>query len=352
MKKNTRSLLTTALILFCAGFLLTIGSLIYATITKVEVYDVEKKDRVIETRSLTIDDVLKNSPDSNYIKQLSSTKYTRIDLTSFTGDVVFSVGGQQTEITLEEANTNNLKYYVEGDALIIKDVDPVGFMGFYIDGSGISFKGLRHIFRPGNAFNSDKTITVKIPEGLTLDLIDVRSSVGDITLDGVSASSINVDSGKGLVTLKNLSNPNAKISVKGNFSDIEMEENLYFNCSATTHFGSISASLVEDAKASTILDLWYGNIDLETVLPTSLYKLSITTANGYVKHNEEDLGKSLNHDGSSAARISSSIVMGNFNMSYVGEKEDHFVPSQIAPPTSSSTITTDETASSNNAEQK
>ena len=342
MKKTTISLLTTALILFCTGILLALFASLHAKISKIEVFDVETKESKIETLSLTIDDVLKKSPDANYVKQQSSTKYTRIDLTSFVGDIIICNGGQETEILLDEANTNNLEYFVEGDALTIREVDPVGFMGFYVDDSGISFRGLRHTFHPGNAVNSDKVITVKIPEGLVLNQIDVFTTIGNITIDGISAGTINAESGKGLISIKNLKNAESKVAVKGNFSSVEMEENLYSNCSISTHFGSIKASLVEDANASTILDLWYGSIDVETLLPTSQYKISITTGNGVIKHNSKTIGETLNHDGTSAARISSSIVIGDFNLIYSGEKEDSFVPSMEIDETLESDKTSEE----------
>lgn len=341
MKKTTRSLLTTALILFCAGILLALCTSLYAKISNIEVFDVEKKARTIETLTVSIDDVLKKSPDANYVKQQSSTKFTRIDLTSFAGNVILTSGGQQTEILLEEANTNNLEYYVEGDALIIREVDPVGFMGFYIDRGGISFKGLRHTFNPGNAINDEKTITLKIPEGLELNQVDVYASIGDITLDGIFSGSVNVESGNGIVNVKNLKNPNGKLSIKGNFSDVHVENNLYLNCSISSHFGDINAKLLEDTNASTILDLWYGTINVDNLLPTSQYKLSITTSNGAVKHNSEVIGETLNHDGASAARISSSIVIGDFNLNYIGEKADHFVPTQAIPQVSSVPVSSD-----------
>lgn len=351
MKKTTISLLTTALILFCSGILLATFASLHAKISKIEVFDVETKESKIETLSLSIDDVLKNSPESNYVKKQSSTKYTRIDLTSFVGDVIICTGGQETEIVLEETNTNNLECFVEGDALTIREVDPVGFMGFYVDDSGVTFRGLRHTFHPGNAVNSDKIITVKIPDGLTLNQIDVFATIGNITIDGISADTVNAESGKGLISIKNLKNSESKISVKGNFTNIEMEENQYSNCAISTRFGKINASLLEDAKASTILDLWYGSINVETLLPTSEYKLSITTGNGVVKRNSETIGDTLNHDGTSPARISSSIVIGDFNLIYSGEKADNFVPSFEVPEPSDTVETIEEETETNSLAQ-
>lgn len=314
MKKTTRSLLISALILFCAGLLLAIGATLYAKISKIEVYDIQKKARTIESVTISIDDILSHSPESNYVKQLSQTKFSRIDLSSFAGDVAFTTGEGEPSIILDEANTNNLSYSVVGDTLIISEVDPVGFMGFYIDKSGISFKGLRHIFHPGNATNSGKTITVKVPATYELTQIDIFSSIGDVTIEGISVATLNIDSGNGDIKIKNLSNPNGKITVNGNFTDVEMENNLYVNCAVSTHFGDIKTKLVENSNASTSLDLWCGDIDVKTTLPTTFYKLSLTTSLGSISRNEKEIGKKLNSDGSGAARISSSIFLGDFNL--------------------------------------
>lgn len=322
MKKTTRSLLISALILFCTGLLLAIGTTLYAKISKIEVYDIQKKARTIENISVSIDEILAHSPDSNYVKQVSQTKFSKIDLSSFVGDVVLSVSEEEPSIVFEEANTNNLSYSVVGDTLVVSEVDPVGFMGFYIDKSGLSFKGLRHIFHPGNAINSGKTITVKLPSTFNLTQIDIYSSIGNVTVDGISAASLNIESGNGDVTIKNLSNADGKITIKGNLTDVEMEKNLYTNCAISTHFGNIKTNLLENTNASTILDLWCGDIDVKTAPPTTHYKLSLVTSIGSISRNEKEIGKKLNSDGSGAARISSNIFLGDFNLrSELGEKE-------------------------------
>ena len=331
MKKTTRSLLISALILFCSGLLLALCTSLYAKIAKIEVLDVEKKARTIETKTITIDDILALSPESNYVKQLSQTKFSRIDLTSFVGDVVLCVGGENTEVIFDKANTNNLSYAVVEDTLTVSEVDPVGFMGFYMDRGGVSFKGLRHMFSPGNATNSKKTITIKVPASLALTQVDVYSSIGDVTIDGISAFTINVESGNGTIDLKNLSNPESKISLKGNFSDIKMKKNLYTNCAVSSRFGTIETHLLENSNASTILDLWCGDIDVETDLPTTSYKLSLATSFGAISRNNKEVGKKLNSDGDGAARISSGIFWGDFNLHFTGGKDENYAPPQPAP---------------------
>ena len=323
MKKTTRSLLISALILFCTGLLLAFGTTLYAKIKKIEVYDVAKKARTIENISVGIDEILTHSPESNYVKQLSQNKFTRIDLSSFVGDVIIvATDEEESNLRLDETNTNNITYSVIGDTLTVSEVDPVGFMGFYVGKGGISFKGLRHMFNPGNATNGDKTITIKVPSSLSLTQVDVYSNIGNVTIDGISVATLNVDVRNGNLKIKNLLNAEGKINVKGNFVDVEMEKNLYANCAISTRFGTIKTKLVENSDTSTILDLWCGDIDVETAHSTTFYKLSISTSVGTVFNNEKDCGKKLNSDGSGAARISSGIFFGDFNLNSVNENAE------------------------------
>lgn len=335
MKKTTRSLLISALILFCAGLLLTICASLYAKIADIEVYDFPKKARTIETVSIPIDDILKQSPESNFVNQVSETKFNRVNLTSFTGDVVICTSKKDAELHLDQTNTNNIVYSVVGDTLTVSEDDAVGFMGFYIDNGGVSFEGLRHMFNPGNATNSEKTITLRIPSDLTLAQIDVSSSIGNITIDGISANVINVKSGTGTVKIENLKNPEGKIKVSGNFTDVKMKKNFYANCAIDTHFGNIETHLLKDTNGSTILDLWCGDVKVVTDNPTTYYKLSVSVSAGSITRNSKDFGEKLNTDGSGAARISSGIFWGDFELKYSGGKEDPVSqPAPDVPPVS------------------
>lgn len=342
MKKNTRSLLITSLILFCAGLLLAICTSLYAKISKIEVLDVEKKARTIENVTITIDDILKNSPESNYVKQLSESKFNRIDLSSFVGDVVITTSNDVDELVLKEANTNNIEYSIVGDTLTVKEVDAVGFMGFYVDKGGVSFKGLRHMFSPGNAINAKKIIEIKVPASLLLAQVDVYSRFGDVLIDGISSERINVESGNGTVEIKNLSNGEGKISVIGNFTDVELKNNLYLNCAVSTHFGDIKTHLIENSNTSTILDLWCGDIDVTTDLPTSLYKLSLSTSIGSISRNEKEVGKKLNCDGTGSARISSGIFLGDFHLNFSGDYKEDTIKTTEVPDTTQAPETTTE----------
>jgi len=345
MKKTTKNLLISSLILFCTGLLLTLCASLYAKINKIDVYDVTEKARTIENKTVKIDEILKKSPESNYVKQLSTAKFNKINVTSFTGKVVICTGSKDTEVKLDKANTNNIAYSVIGDTLTVTEVDAVGVMGFYIDKGGISFKGLRHIFNPGNSTNSEKTITIKVPANLLLSHVEVSSTIGNVTIDGISAEEINVQAKSGTINIKNLKYQNAKLKINGTFADIHMKNNLYSTCSISVYLGNIDTHLLKNTNTSTILDLYFGDIKVKTDSPTNYYKLSITTNSGIVSRNGKEIGKKLNDDGDGAARISSSIFIGDFQLDYSKGKDPQppKKPAQVTPPVSEITPPADAT---------
>lgn len=352
MKKTTRSLLITSLILFCAGLLLALSASLYSIITHKKIFDVEKKEKNIETVTIGIDEILGHSPDSNFVKKLSDKHFTQIDFTNFVGNVEIRGGAEKTELILQKANTNNLNYEITGGTLKIEEVDPVGFCGIYIGKDGVTFKGLRHIFSPGNPVNSKKSIILKLAKDTAVNEININSYIGRVLCENINTDSLNIQSTIGEVKLKGLENPNGKINVTGNTTDISLINNRYSSCAVNTKFGNIEAKLSDQVGQSTILDLWCGDVDVETVLPTSYYKLSISTTVGSIERNDKHFGKKLSDSGSTASRISSGIFLGDFSVSFDGDDEANFVPpeKEDLPTNSNSDASPDVTAQTINEE--
>lgn len=326
MKKTTKSLLISALILFCAGLLLALSASLYSLITHKKIFEIEKKDRKIETITVGIDEILSISPDSNFVKKLSNTPFTQIDITNFAGDIKIKTGAEETELSLKKANTNNLKYEIVGGTLKIEELDPVSFGGICIGKDGLSFKGIRHIFSKGNPINSQKTIELTLAKGTILNEINIDSYAGNILCEKVNAEKINIKSTIGNVICKNLENETGKIEIKGSISDIDLQNNAYSSCSVQSKFGNIEGTLSNQIGQSTILDLWCGDIDLETSLPTNFYKLSLSSTLGNIERNDKSYGKKLSDSGSTASRISGTILLGNFDLSFDGEDESKYTP--------------------------
>ena len=105
MKKTTRSLLITSLILFCAGLLLSLIFALVAKTSDIKIFDFDKKASTIETVSVDINEILANSPESNYMKKLSKKAFSRIDIISYAGNIVLKKDSERNGIHFEKTNT-------------------------------------------------------------------------------------------------------------------------------------------------------------------------------------------------------------------------------------------------------
>ena len=321
MRKTTKSMLITALILFCAGLLLALSSALFVKIKKIDAFGTEKKTELIQTKTLSLAQILSDSPKSNYVKKLSKKEFSKIEIVSFAGDVVIKESSSETKLELDKTNVNNLSAEIIRETLIIKEEAPVGFMGFFIDENKISFQGLRHIFGIGNSINAEKTITLYVKDTVLPEEIDVISTVGDVTLDKVSAKKISIASDFGTVALKN-SVKNADSKIKGEFSSVKLKNYKYTSCAIATKFGSVDAEVLDGENQSTVIDIWAGNVDLKTNLPIKHYKLDLSTSLGSIERNGKKEGKKLSETSSTNSRITIGILAGDVDLSFEGNEED------------------------------
>ncbi len=340
MKRTTKSILITALILLCAGLLLALSSSLFVKIKGINPYGVEKKYQSIEDKTISLTQLLADSPESNFVKKLSNKEFLRIDLTSFAGDVIIR-SAQQTEIELKKADVNNISCKIVGETLVIKEVDPVGFMGIYIDKDGFSFKGLRHMFGLGNTTNAEKTVILNLAEGYKVDQIDINSKIGDVVLDGIDADVLNVSSFIGDVEFKNLKSSESKISVKGNITNVECENSAYNSLSVNTKWGDLEIHVPNLKNLSTVLESWIGHVDVETDIPTTEFKLTFSCALGAISRNGQLCGKELRGDANNPNRITASVLIGNMEVDFSGENEDQYVPVDNVPLTEEAPLEND-----------
>jgi len=340
MRKTTKSLLITSLILFCTGILLALGSALFVKIKGIDPYGVVEKQKVIEDKKITLSELIENSPESNFAKKLSPKEFLRIDLSSFTGDVIIR-SGDETGIELKKANTANLTCSIIGETLTIAEQDEVGIMGVYINDEGFAFKGLRHIFGPGNSANLKKVVIVNIAKDFHVDQIDVNSKIGDITIDGVSATTLNVTAKNGNVELKNLPNVDGKITVKGDTTDVDMEDCFYNSCNISVKIGNVSADVLDLRAISTVLESWIGDVEIETDLPTTQYKLTLSSTFGSISRNGKILGKDCKESAENASRITATALLGSVSLDFEGGDESLYVPVDTEPVTNETPQTTD-----------
>lgn len=345
MKKTTKSLLLSALVLLCTGLLLSVGSAIYVKIKGIDPYGMKAIDESRENKTVSIEEVLTLSPESNFNKKLSEKEFLKIDINSFAGDVIIR-SAETTCLELKDAAVSNVTYEIVGETLTFSEKDPVGIMGVYIDKGGFSFKGLRQIFGPGNSANTKKCMIVNLAEGSEIDSIKINSKVGNVTVDGVFVNSLEISSASGEITLQNLPNTAAKINCKGSDSDIKMDQSFYSSCNLTTKFGVIQAHVLDLNNLSTVAETWFGDILIETDVPTKEYKLNFSTSNGTVIHNGKDVGEELENHAVNSTRITASSLFGDLGIRFTGGEEVDSAPVDSEPVT-----TPDQSASPDQVQQ-
>ncbi len=334
MKKTTKSLLITSVILFTAGLLLALSSFLYVKVRGIDPYGIERNIKTPENKTVYLPEILSTSPNANFNSGTSPVPFSKIDMTSFTGDVVIRSTEEPSYLALENANTQNIAIEIQGETLVIRDIRPVGFFGIFIDENGFSFHGLRQIFGPGNSANAGRTVTVYVNSETELSQINVTSSVGDITVDGISAQNLDTKASLGDITIQNCTVSEGKITAAGSFSQITIDENEAASINVSSRFGTIHANLTSPTTQSAIFDLWVGKIRIRTDLPTTFYKLNLGTAVGKVTRNQIGVGKSLNDVSTTAKRISSSMILGSIALDFNGENEADYQAPEPEPETS------------------
>lgn len=324
MKKTTKSMLITALILFCAGLLLALGSALFVKIAGIDPFGVPHITKVIENKELSLNDILAASPDSNYMKKLSKKEYARVSLTSFAGDIeIYSTDGE-TKVELVNANTSNLNIEIIGETLTVEEVDGVGFMGIYIDRDGFSFKGLRQIFGSGNSASSSKIIKLYLSKNIAIDQVDISSMIGSVKVDGVTTELMNIDADFGNIDIRALSASAGKLNIKGNVNDVCLRDMENITSTVSVRIGDIVANIGGKNEFNTMLDAWLGNITVKTKEPTSFYKLAFSTSLGEIFRNGENFGKELNASATTTNRVTATTLFGNVSIAFLGGDESKY----------------------------
>lgn len=337
MRKTTKSLLLASLLMLCAGILLTLGSFLFIKIADIDPYGVEQIPAHIEDKEVSLTEILSLSPNSNYVKKLSLSEFSKLDLLNFAGDLMICPTTEETHLSLKNTNTSNLSYEIIGDTLIVKEINPVGFFGLYVSGDGFTFKGLRQIFSSGIKANTGKSVTLYVNENTKLSQITVDSKIGDVLLDGIYTENATISCSNGNVTLQGLLCDTTKISVAGSLCDITANDCHFAILNCKTRLGSISAKIMDLPNQSLILDALCGKVNILTDAPTSNYKLTFTTMFGSITKNGETLGKELSLPTHTQSRISSTLIVGNVCINYSQGDESTYTPTVNEPETEETT---------------
>ncbi len=333
MKRTTKSLLLTALILFCVGVLLTLGSFLFVKIRGIDPYGIEKSLKTPEDKTVTLSDILANSPNSNFVKGTASVEFSSVELTSFSGKVVLKPTDGETRIELKQANMQNVSFEIVGETLTVKDTKPVGMMGFFVDDGGFSYHGLRQIFGPGNTLESNRVVTLYLNEETEVAKITLSSMVGDVEVDGIRAWQLLITVSVGDITAKNCT-VSDRFEITGSFSDVNVADNHTASIKAETKVGTIEALLSQPETTSVNFDVWLGSVNVKTTEPTASYKMNFDTIIGGIYNNGEKLGKNVQTDATKAAkRVSASAIFGTIHFDYAYGKEPEVILPETEPET-------------------
>lgn len=319
MKKTTKSMLITALILVCAGLLLSLGSFLFALISKVDIFGVENVPYISATKDYTLTEILESSPEADYTRKLTSLPFSKLDILSFVGKVEIVPTKDETHVTLTNANPDNVLVQVIGTTLTVAEQREVGIMGVFIGEKGFSFKGLRQIFGPGNSANPGKAMTVYLNEDDLAESVSIRSSVGDVVVRGIGGDSLSVRASFGKASLEDLTVKH--VEVMETFGTLTLKGNECSSINATVHFGSVEAFLPQCGDQSLVLDLWAGKCTVSTEAPLTHYKLTLSTTVGSVEKNGKSAGKTMQEYSGTASRISSTVLLGKISVNGSEEAE-------------------------------
>lgn len=312
MKKTTKSLLIASLILVIAGLVLALVTLLVAAIMKIDVFGVDAVKRVSVSEDHTLTSILKNSPDADYSRALTTVPYTDISVTSYVGKVEIVPTEGETHVALSNATPDNIQVQVIGSTLTVAEQKQVGFMGIFVDEKGISFKGIRQIFGPGNSANAKKVMTIFLNKEDNVQSITVRSTFGDVRIEDIQAQSLSLQATAGKGYVKGVTCD--RMDITKTFGKLVLEDNVCISANASVHFGSVNAHLPHSNDQSTVVDLWVGKCSFTTQSSLDRYKLALNATIGSVAKNGKGNGKSLQEFSDTANRISSSVLIGMINV--------------------------------------
>lgn len=342
MKKTTKSMLVSALILFLFGVVLALSAALFVKIRGIDAFGIEHPANETENKSVSLSQMLEVSENSNFVKKLTDKEFIKISLQAFSGDIILQ-SGDETTLSFTDANLSNLSYEIIGETLTVSENTPVGAMGVYIDNDGYSFHGLRQIFGGGNTLNTKKTIVLTVDRKVVLENVQIQCGIGSIVVDGANSSNFDIRSQSGNITVKNLNNNGSKLNLVGNTSIVSISDCIYAACSITTKFGVVRAKIPSELCKSTVISAWIGNVDITCDVPTSAFKLTLDTKAGSVYKNGENLGKEVKDSSQLANRITAETFVGKIHLSFVGENESDYVAVDHPVENETAEIKTEET---------
>ncbi len=278
MKKTAISMLISALILFCAGLLLTLVTLIYTTASGTDIYSGQAG------RTSNIRDFTKTFAELGFTAE---NPVKKIELSSLVGDVVILPTDGESRVEFYQSDLNNIVCKFENGTVTVKEDSSVGFMGIEISNDGMGFNGLRQLFRSSGNANSQRRTTLYLNPAEFKGVLNVKCEVGDVSAKEILCSELYVENTFGQVDVADCV-LTSTLNVKGNFSDVIIRENTYLQSDINVTFGKIYA-LIDQQK--TNLQTSVGDITVLTARGKDEYQLRLSNTSGAISPFDIDNNK-------------------------------------------------------------
>lgn len=272
MKKTTKSMLTTALILVAAGLILTVGSFIFCIAGGVDIYgDAERK---FDFRTFSLDMPALRAETGAAQKTISG-----ISISAQVGDIEVRPTDGETHFEFYNVDRENLHCSYDTGVLTIAEENEVTYFGLSVNNEGFSFRGLRYLFSANN-FSGARRIVLFWNQSEAMPPLYVKTVVGNLKINGIRCSAnLTAEVTTGGIVVNNCSSPSGTLRANTSVGTVSVRQNEFALTSLYTTCGSLHAGVLGQ---KTVLESVLGSATVELLLPEDQYNIRCTTSLGYV----------------------------------------------------------------------
>ncbi len=321
MKHKTKKMLISALILFCAGLLLTTGGYIAAAIGSVGVYETKERPEP-DIRSETYS-----------VSQFTGgDTFHSLDIRFQVGNVVITKvsGAAQTTVQVSEVDMATFTHKVTDGVLVLADDDdyPSSYFGFSFTSDGFTFNGLRQILNFSSAANSDRTLYINLASDVdALESINISCGAGDVILRNFSVKdNVRVAVSCGDVRAEKVEVGSA-MTLNTDLGDVAVSECSYTRCEVASTKGNITAYITGEGNGT--FESVAGDVLIESKNALQNYEITLSATVGSVSVGETEIGSDYTHypdsHQKSFGKIIATAVVGSVNIS----QKDATTPSPV-----------------------
>ena len=122
-----------------------------------------------------------------FVKDLTGRTIANFTLTIDDANVNIYGGADKSRVELVNFNPNGYSYSINNRTFTLSDsLNILSFFSFGGDAAG--FKGLRYYFTGRNVNGREKSVNIYIADGSAINIIDISSEKGNITVDNLKES--------------------------------------------------------------------------------------------------------------------------------------------------------------------